>query len=506
MVPSRPVEQNQTAAICANRPLDHLPYRQGRREESAPTRGIGGLSENHRAISYGQGAHNVELSGRILVEMDSEGSEPNEPIGRDIEPSEDLMEPWSPPPSPDDRVWRHPTEMGGAHDPRFNDAVFSPLLSIQRPSDDVDRATSSQHIQRSTVLLSLGSGLAGAVIVVSMLALMGALGTSENGRDIVVREKVATPLVSLPSGTATPTGDVVAIAAQVSPAIVRMKITNPVPSSGSGVLFRDDGYLLTNAHVVKDAETLFAVLADGSEIAGKIVGQDSETDIAVVKLKRDEPFPTAVLGTAVGLKVGQPAVAIGSPLGLIGGSSVSTGVVSALGRRVNSDEGSPLLDMIQTDAAIAPGSSGGALLDHTGSVIGITTAIAVSQVGAEGLGFATPIDIARSVADQIIATGKAEHVWLGIEGADVDAASARKASIPGGARIERVVRDSPASKAGLEKKDIIISMDDKEVTSMSDLVISLRDHRPGESVSITYMRDDIRKTTTVELSKRPKNY
>lgn len=453
----------------------------------------------------------MELYARILVQMDQAGDQPDESIGPYRESPHAPNPPWSPPPSPDDRIWRHPTELETQGQQPAQSAFMSPTsgsgLSGEAPTSREPAHSPSRLSARSTIALALSSGVAGAVLVVAILSVTGSLGkSSSDGRDIVVRERVAQPTqASLPAGTGAPAGDVVAIAARVSPAIVRMKITSPTPSSGSGVLFRDDGYLLTNAHVVQGAETLFAVLADGSEIEGKIVGEDPDTDIAVVKLSRNEPFVTATLGTAGDLKVGQPAVAIGSPLGLIGGSSVSTGVVSALGRRVDSSEGSPLLDMIQTDAAIAPGSSGGALLDHRGSVIGITTAIAVSQVGAEGLGFATPIDIARSVADQIIATGKAEHVWLGIEGADVDPETARKASIPGGARVERVVRDSPAHKAGLAKKDIIIALDNEEVSSMSDLVLDLRNRRPGESVTLVYLRDGKRETATVELGKRPKN-
>lgn len=347
----------------------------------------------------------------------------------------------------------------------------------------------------------------GAILVVSILGAVGALNTSPQRGNVVVNENVVPAnsrnLTAVPTA---PAGDVVSIAAQVSPAIVRMKITDPTPSSGSGVLFSDNGYLLTNAHVVDGAKSLFAVLSDGTELEGKIIGKDSETDIAVVKIERKEPFVTATLGSAIGLKVGQPAIAIGSPLGLIGGSSVSTGVVSALGRRVESEEGNPLLDMIQTDAAIAPGSSGGALLDHNGSVIGITTAIAVSQVGAEGLGFATPIDIARSVADQIIATGKAEHVWLGIEGTDLDPQSAKDASIAGGARIERVVRDSPAFTAGLTKQDVIVAIDKEPITSMSALVLALRNRKPGQEIEVTYLRNGKETKATVKLTKRPKNF
>src|SRR5205085_6266330 len=147
------------------------------------------------------------------------------------------------------------------------------------------------------------------------------------------------------------------------------------------------------------------------ELTAKVVGSDPENDVAVLKVDGG-PFPVATVGTAADLHVGQPAIAIGSPLGLAGGPSVTVGVVSALHRRIEARSGPPLLDMIQTDAPISPGSSGGALLDADGAVIGITTAVAVSEVGAEGLGFATPIDLARSAAEQLIATGKVVHVWL----------------------------------------------------------------------------------------------
>src|SRR5439155_919313 len=160
----------------------------------------------------------------------------------------------------------------------------------------------------------------------------------------------------------------------------------------------------------------------------------------------------------------------GSPLGLAGGPSVSVGGLSALGRSL--DAGTHhLYDMIQTDAAISPGSSGGALLDHGGAVIGVTTAIAVSDAGAEGLGFATPIDIARSVAEELIETGRASHVWLGVEGSDVDEETAGKLGLHGGAAVKRVVDSSPAKAAGLAAGDVIVSIDDKPVTTMAALVV-----------------------------------
>jgi S1-C subfamily serine protease len=296
---------------------------------------------------------------------------------------------------------------------------------------------------------------------------------------------------------------VVAIAEAVSPAIARVEVSGEQRSTGSGVLFRDDGHLLTNAHVVEGGGSITVVLADGSEHRGRLVGSDSLTDIAVVAVEGDEPYPVAELGTAAKLQVGQSAVAIGSPLGLIGSASVTTGVVSALGRRVPSPDGPPLLDMIQTDAAIAPGSSGGALLDRSGTVIGITTAIAVSNEGADGFGFATPIDIARAVAEDIIATGRATHVWLGIEGRDLDAASARDAGVDGGAVVESVVEGGPARRAGMAPGDVIVTFSGESLPSMSALVIALRERDPGEVVDLEVLRDGERITISVELGTRP---
>ncbi len=395
-----------------------------------------------------------------------ERSDPDE--GPSIGPPE-----FRAPPPPDDRLWRHPTEVAGPSRRRRGSAAGWGVALV--------------------------SGLIGSVLTFGLIAATGALDRPVPSSG-VVRELV-TPVV--PAGEMAVTDRVVQIAEEASPAITRIEVSGERAGSGSGVVFRDDGYLLTNAHVVEGAEAIDVVLADGSQHRGDLVGSDALTDIAVVKIDGDAPFPVAALGSAAGLRVGQATVAIGSPLGLIGGSSVTTGVVSALGRRVPAQDGAPLLDMIQTDAAIAPGSSGGALLDGAGAVIGITTAIAVSEAGAEGLGFATPIDIARSVADDIITSGRAVHVWLGIEGRDLDVASAQEAGLPGGAVVVDVVADGPAAGAGLRADDVIVALAEREVRSMSALVISLRELAPGDRVALAVLRDGGRQTLEVELGTRP---
>ncbi len=388
------------------------------------------------------------------------------------------------PPPPDDRLWRHPSEIE-----RTGPAPLHPRAA-ERPSTN-------------PWPVALVSGLVGAALTLGVVASTGALhGRGTSAGVVVPRSAPPAAAAGADAGAGDGAG-VVTIAETVGPAIARVEVSGPQRSTGSGVVFTEDGHVLTNAHVVEGAQSIDVVLADGSEHRGRLVGSDTLTDIAVVAIEAEGPFAVAALGSAADLRVGQSTVAIGSPLGLIGGASVTTGVVSALGRRVPSPDGPPLLDMIQTDAAIAPGSSGGALLDRSGNVIGITTAIALSQEGADGFGFATPIDIARAVAEDIMATGQATHVWLGIEGRDLDNRSAGDAGVDGGAVVESVVEGGPAEAAGLAAGDVIVGLSAQTVPSMSALVIALRELDPGEVVDLEVLRDGERLTVSVELGTRP---
>jgi S1-C subfamily serine protease len=292
------------------------------------------------------------------------------------------------------------------------------------------------------------------------------------------------------------------VADRVRPAIVQLKVERGRSGSGSGVLFRADGHLLTNAHVVEGATSVTVVLSSGREIAAHVVGSDPDSDTAVVKIEGG-PFPVADLGSTVDVKVGQEAIAIGSPLGLSGGPSVTLGVVSALHRSLRTRTGQQLTDMVQTDAPIAPGSSGGALLDAGGRVIGITTAVAVTDAGADGFGFATPIDAARSAAEQLIATGKVVTVWLGVTGKDLDGPTAEELKVDGGAVVEQVMAGSPAERAGLSARDVILRVDGQPVTSMNVLVRAVRAHRPGDVFTVEIVRDKQRHGMTVTVAERP---
>ncbi len=293
--------------------------------------------------------------------------------------------------------------------------------------------------------------------------------------------------------------DVVEVAAATRPAIIHVRVAGERgQGSGSGVIYDESGYALTNNHVVEGAREISVELADGRVVDADLVGRDPRTDIAVLKLDATG-LPTASLGTASDLQIGEPAIAIGNPLGLEGGPTVTAGVISALGRDVQTERGgAALVDMIQTDASISPGSSGGALIDADGTVIGITTAIAVSEVGATDIGYAVPIDVAEKVALDITEDGEAQHPYLGIRGADaVDDSGARV-----GARIASVEPGGPAELAGIRAGDVITELDGNAVDSMSALVVALRTKQPGDTVELRVVRDGGASTVEIELGRQ----
>ena len=384
-----------------------------------------------------------------------------------VEP-EDEPQPYHSLLPPDDRVWRHPSEVG---------------VNRQTPR----RQLWAVGIVSAAVASVLSTGL--AVVAGTLLSRDSPAGT--------LRSTV------LPSPVVTTKDGVVDIAHRVRSAIVQLKVEKGRTGSGSGVIFRSDGHILTNAHVVEGGTSVTAVLSNGREVAARVVGADAASDTAVVKID-EGPYDVAQLGTTADLKVGQQAVAIGSPLGLSGGPSVTVGVVSALHRTVRTRNGSqPLVDMIQTDAPIAAGSSGGALLDANGYVIGVTTAVAITDTGNEGFGFAIPIDAARSAGEQLIATGKVTNVWMGVECTDLDRATAVDLNVAGGTMVDKVRADSPAEHAGLAARDVIVRINGRAVTSLGMLLAVLREHRPGDVIMLDVIRDKQPRSIRVTVAERP---
>ncbi|MCJ7745163.1 MAG: trypsin-like peptidase domain-containing protein [Actinobacteria bacterium] len=284
----------------------------------------------------------------------------------------------------------------------------------------------------------------------------------------------------------------------------------PQEGTGSGVIYTEDGYILTNNHVVKDAQEITVTLASGQELKGKKVGADPDNDIAVVKIDKTG-LPTLRVGNSDDLVVGELAVAVGSPFGFE--QSVTAGIISALHRSISAgsqDQGqSPvvLTDLIQTDAAINPGNSGGALCDSKARLVGINAVIASASGGSEGVGFAIPIDTVKKVADDIIAGRPVSHPYMGVLGQSITADIATQYGLPvsKGAYMTRVIPDGPAGKAGIKNGDIVVAADGKPVNSMDDLIGEIRSRGIGAKMSVTYYSGKDKKTVEVTLEEKPKS-
>jgi len=278
--------------------------------------------------------------------------------------------------------------------------------------------------------------------------------------------------------------------------------TVPVKGVGSGFVFDADGNILTNSHVIERAQSVNVSLADGMRFKGGIVGGDSRHDIAVIKTDTKDLGECCIeLGDSEDLEVGQPVYAIGNPLGLVGGPTVTAGVVSALDRSIQSEKGI-FENLIQTDASINPGNSGGPLVDNSGRVIGINTAIIPF---AQGIGFAIPIHIARGLADQILTHGRVISPWLGVIGIKVDKKIASYYGLASdrGVLVARVVHGSPAHLAKISEGDIILSMDDAEISSVEELRSEVGKRKVGDRSKLIVIRNSAKWETEVVLGESP---
>ncbi len=297
---------------------------------------------------------------------------------------------------------------------------------------------------------------------------------------------------------------VVEVAAKVLPSVVNIEVQYGILGKGigSGFIYRSDGYIITNNHVVENASSIKVSLRDGSVHDAKVVGTDPETDLAVIRIDESD-LPPVTLGTSSDLVPGELAVAVGSPEGFEG--SVTSGIISALNRNIYVPDAAPLLDVIQTDAAINPGNSGGPLCNSVGEVIGINTAIYSQSGGYDGLGFAIAIDNAKPVIEQLIEKGSAVHPWLGFNGSTLDPETAKSYDLPvdKGALVRRVISGTPAEKAGLQAGDIIVAIDGSPVDSMDQVMLEIRKRKVGDSVTVTYYRGKEKRETTAVLEEKP---
>ena len=356
-----------------------------------------------------------------------------------------------------------------------------------------DRTTQSRRRAGARVSVGLAVGMA---LIAG--AIGGIAGNLANGSALF--DSKAT-LVATSNVVERSPESIAAIASRVLPSVVSISTrSRNGAGTGTGFVIRSDGYILTNNHVVENVVqggALSVSFNDGKVVRGKIVGVNAAYDLAVIKVTRTG-VPALQFGNSDKVQVGDTVIAIGSPLGLSG--TVTSGIISAKNRAVTAgaDQGeSSFINALQTDAAINPGNSGGPLVDRTGAVVGVNTAIATlgssfnGQTGSIGLGFAIPINQARRTAEELIRTGKSSYPILGVS---VDTTYGE-----GGALISAVSPGGPAESAGIQEGDVIINLAGRVISNSDELIVAIRDKAPGDMVSITLKRDGVTKVVKATL-------
>jgi putative serine protease PepD len=314
----------------------------------------------------------------------------------------------------------------------------------------------------------------------------------------------------------------------VHPAVVNIATTTlgmnfwmeiiPQQGQGSGFVIDNRGFIMTNNHVVANAQNMTVTMADGKKIQATLVGRDPSSDLAVIRISPREVNAVARLGDSDSVRPGQKAIAIGNPFGLT--HTLTTGIVSALRRSIRTEDGNQMDDLIQTDAAINPGNSGGPLLNSNGEVIGVNTAIFSLSGGYQGIGFAIPINLAKEVVTQLITSGKVARPWLGISGITItgDIAKGLGLSVHEGVLVVQVIRGGPADQADLRGGnrevaidgvrfrlggDIITAINEHRITGMEQLVKQISGMQVGDTLSLHIMRDGHHQEIQALLTDRP---
>ncbi len=362
---------------------------------------------------------------------------------------------------------------------------------------------------------------AGLVAVLLGGTALGGLGawtvTGAHAEDAIA----ATPGTIQPSGVAHPLPDFSGLATQVSPAVVSINVREHASERpmmmgfgpgrqgprqvregrASGFVIDPDGTVVTNNHVVKDADKVSVTLNDGTELPAKVLGRDPRTDLAVIKVEAGHKLPALTLGDSDQVRPGQWVVAVGNPFGL--GGTVTAGIVSALGRDIGAG---PYDAFLQVDAAINQGNSGGPLFTQDGKVVGVNTAILSPTGGSVGIGFAIPSSLVKDVVGQLRTAGQVTRGFLGVETQAVTAGIAQSLGLKDnlrGALVAGVTPDSPATKAGLQPGDVLRSLDGEAIDNPHELALKVSEIKPGNSAKIGFMRDGDQKTADVTIGTLP---
>jgi S1-C subfamily serine protease len=419
-----------------------------------------------------------------------------------------------------------------ARDPgRTSDTDPTEPVEVQRYGPPADRPTSETGWQAASAWSSRKPVAAtatpprrglGAMAIVIIAVIAGILSGGLSA--VAITNLLPPPALDGDAADETPLADTVSnvridessavidAVERVAPSVVTIEgrgggLLGGGVGTGSGLIFDANGWILTNRHVVADAQSLTVVTNEGREYPAEVYGIDTLTDLAIIKIEASN-LPVAEIGSSAGLEPGQIAIAIGNPLGYE--SSVTTGVVSGLGRRITATDATQtsaedLNNLIQTDAAINPGNSGGPLVNSAGQVIGVNTAVSTSEEG-RGIGFAIPIDVAKPIMEQALAGEELTRPWIGVSYRPVDPALAAAENLPVeyGALVEDpIFRGSPAEGAGLRAGDVIVAVNGEQITANMDLSTLILPYSPGDTVTLRVLRENSTREIEVTLGERP---
>ena len=370
-------------------------------------------------------------------------------------------------------------------------------MNDETPTTPTPRAKStSRGGLRHTLTAALAGGLCGALAA-------GGVFLATDDDTTPAQSSASQAVISRPSSTLDGGQDIASLLATAEPAVVAITVGQGpgtgAGGAGTGFVITADGYIVTNNHVVEGQTRIEVAFTDGEVMSARIVGRDPSVDLAVLKVDGTD-LPFIELGDSDAAQVGDSVLVIGNALALEGGLSVTSGIISGTNRTLTTNEGTTLVGMLQTDAAINFGNSGGPLVDAQGKVIGVATAI---DADAQSVGFAIPISRAKPVIDDLRAGRKA--AFLGVSTQNVTPALARELEleVDSGAYVTQVTADTPAERVGIEEGDVIVQIGDDEIATSADVLTAVRSHRPGDEVTVIVDRDGERITLTPTLQERP---
>jgi S1-C subfamily serine protease len=391
---------------------------------------------------------------------------------------------------PDDRLWRHPSEVASAGGARGGPPA--PDTAVETPSSPPEG-----RMWRVAIL----SGVVGALLASGVVYAVGIVRTRHVMVPALERDVDGRPVATFAS---TGSSGALSVAAQhVQPSCVVLVARDAHGTRISlGVVFRGDGMVLTTAHTVNGAQTITASVGAKQKVTAHLVAMDRGSNPAVVKLV-GAGFVPAALGSALALQIGDPVISVG-PDGAGDGCTVAgnESFVVGVGQPIAGANGASIPDLVQVSTAAAPPAVGGPIVDQTGTVVGIATA---AGPAGQAMLWATPVDLAREIANQLLATGRVVPVWLGVGGGDMSVIDALQLGVTGGAEVDNIYAHSPAAAAGLKPGDLVLGLNGRQVTSMANLIMAVHALPPGTRVELDIERNGLPVRVTAVLTQRPKS-